>query len=246
MKLKTSALCAVLFGTTCVSPAWALPTLWGDIDLTTMRFSLVDTDANDGITASFSSSFTGRSVNACLDPGVLGCTAGSMDPLQPISMTQQENGLIVSGNAGPAGLHAEAEGVVRTELWGVTVNNLEHFTFSGAGRFTAEVDYAIGGVDFFETLGMVQAYLGMSSLGSFYDAQQLDFGPQSTFGGRNGTLSVTMDVVDGQVSGMSTYVWARIDGAADPMATPIPEPETWAMLLAGAGLVGVGARRRRR
>ena len=36
-------------------------------------------------------------------------------------------------------------------------------------------------------------------------------------------------------------------GAAGPQfeVTPVPEPETWAMLLAGIGLMGAVARRRR-
>jgi hypothetical protein len=42
------------------------------------------------------------------------------------------------------------------------------------------------------------------------------------------------------------YAWAVRDGdVASPVAAPIPEPETYAMMLAGLGLLGLTARRRR-
>lgn len=44
----------------------------------------------------------------------------------------------------------------------------------------------------------------------------------------------------------SSYVWAVRDGDVASVAAPIPEPESYAMLLAGLGLVGFIARRRNR
>jgi len=42
------------------------------------------------------------------------------------------------------------------------------------------------------------------------------------------------------------FAWAVRDGDVASVAAPIPEPETYAMLLAGLGLLGVVARRRNR
>ena len=42
--------------------------------------------------------------------------------------------------------------------------------------------------------------------------------------------------------GVSLSAWAVRDGNSTP---PIPEPETYAMLLAGLGLIGFAARRRK-
>jgi len=44
----------------------------------------------------------------------------------------------------------------------------------------------------------------------------------------------------------NVYAWAVRDGDVASVAAPIPEPETYAMLLAGLGLLGVVARRRNR
>jgi len=46
------------------------------------------------------------------------------------------------------------------------------------------------------------------------------------------------------LAGMSYVFEVRNGVVSDP--TPIPEPETWAMLLAGLGIVGMSAKRRRR
>ncbi len=41
------------------------------------------------------------------------------------------------------------------------------------------------------------------------------------------------------------YAWAVRDGDVASVAAPIPEPETYAMMLAGLGLLGLSARRRK-
>jgi len=58
---------------------------------------------------------------------------------------------------------------------------------------------------------------------------------------QGGTTRLALGVVDmGDTLGTSLLVAdnARI------VAAPVPEPETWALLLAGLGLVGLAARRR--
>jgi hypothetical protein len=46
------------------------------------------------------------------------------------------------------------------------------------------------------------------------------------------------------VAGLSTQVTSGYFGGSDQISTPVPEPETYAMLLAGLGLVGFAARRK--
>ena len=53
----------------------------------------------------------------------------------------------------------------------------------------------------------------------------------STFGGSSQVVVVSGFIVPPQTP--------------DPVSTPIPEPETYALMLAGLGLLGVVARRRR-
>lgn len=57
----------------------------------------------------------------------------------------------------------------------------------------------------------------------------------------------TFDMVDGKQGALgwkvaNFYAWAVLDG---DVAAPVPEPETYVLMLAGLGLVGFAARRRR-
>jgi hypothetical protein len=46
-------------------------------------------------------------------------------------------------------------------------------------------------------------------------------------------------------TGSTMFVWAVRDGDVASVAAPIPEPQTYAMMLAGLGLIGLIARRRK-
>lgn len=72
-----------------------------------------------------------------------------------------------------------------------------------------------------------------------------NFGSSGYWGGLSGVHLADGTVLSGySVSSASGFDWTRAYGA--PVTTPIPEPETHAMLLAGLGLLGWVARRRRR
>lgn len=71
--------------------------------------------------------------------------------------------------------------------------------------------------------------------------------PTLATGGRGGPISFGFDVVTGKAipGALASNVAGFGNGNLDGSAVPIPEPQTWAMMLAGiAGLLGLARRRR--
>jgi hypothetical protein len=65
--------------------------------------------------------------------------------------------------------------------------------------------------------------------------------------GDGGKFKIVMDDISFDANGqtMDQYYHIEMVNAPDPVAAPIPEPETYALMLAGLGLVGFMARRRK-
>ena len=94
-------------------------------------------------------------------------------------------------------------------------------------------------------LGGVSARVGYSNgtgeAGSFFELPGSAVNGAFLDGGPN---SLAYHRIDSDVTGR--YIFQVRGGNVLPPSPPIPEPETWAMLLAGLGIVGAAAKRRRR
>ncbi|MDR3086597.1 MAG: PEPxxWA-CTERM sorting domain-containing protein [Azoarcus sp.] len=96
---------------------------------------------------------------------------------------------------------------------------------SGLGGFSARVGYSNG----------------TGEVGSFFELPGSAVNGAFLDGGLNSLASHRMD---SDVTGR--YIFQVRGGGVLPPSPPVPEPETWAMLLAGLGIVGAAAKRRRR
>ena len=237
-------------------PASATPFLFASIDLTTFRQSVEDIDPNDGIAASFSQRLNGRDVQACValplppycprnDP--VGGHVQSFDPAETIHTEADVPGLNAEATAGPALIQSVLDGERASGPLGARASQNFALTFSGAGRYTAQVDYQLIGLDYGNEFPVGSALVGllMPSVGA-RDVEQLYSFTGMEDRALTGTLTVVYDVTDGEQQALLTYAWAESVGRNGPViGSPVPEPHTWALALAGLGLVAVNVRRRR-
>ena len=80
-----------------------------------------------------------------------------------------------------------------------------------------------------------------------YSSQALDmldkYGPFTTFNG-TGYVNLEFPTDQGVVFGYATFDTSS--GELDSITYVVPEPSTWALLITGAGMLGLASRRRRR
>jgi PEP-CTERM motif-containing protein len=97
-------------------------------------------------------------------------------------------------------------------------------------------DVSAGGTDFFVDFAVPLADLGSPGTAQF------------VFGTNSNGLSAFTTGSSGDIAGIgvvSNPTWGSIASDTVALTTPIPEPETYALLLAGLGLIGFAARRRK-
>ena len=87
----------------------------------------------------------------------------------------------------------------------------------------------------------------MTEISSVIDIQGAEPGPANgTIGSVTlGGLNLTGDHHTIQFFQNTTFVWTFVSEVTFDGTAGIPEPATWAMMIAGFGLVGAAARRRR-
>jgi PEP-CTERM motif len=116
-----------------------------------------------------------------------------------------------------------------------------------------------GHYEFGSTTGGLIASTGVDGVGSVqpslsYSPQSLDMAHVLTiFTSFNGTGYVNLEFTNG--AGKTEFGYATFDTARGPdrgeletitYQSAVPEPSTWALLIAGAGVLGLATRRRRR
>ena len=114
-----------------------------------------------------------------------------------------------------------------------------YFDLTFTGAFSPSVTETSGTTTFFDN--NVQGWSGSQGTST---SSQLSHG-FIIFPPDNGAVSFDMVTSNFQISQLETPV--ELDGASIYFirVTPVPEPETYAMLLAGLGMVGAAARRRK-
>lgn len=118
------------------------------------------------------------------------------------------------------------------------------FSLSGwLGGWSTHPDHAILQVHF---LNSVDADLGTASIGPVSNTDRVN-STEFLFRETNGAVPIGTEAIKFELN-MTRFAGSYNDGYADNLSfvlTPVPEPETYAMLLAGLGLVGFMARRRK-
>jgi hypothetical protein len=112
---------------------------------------------------------------------------------------------------------------------------LDLFRYSAAGV----ADVRVGGTPYFSVDG------GVTSIAPFSTGTEHGNGWQASHFGPNQVNLMRPFVGDGEFYDASNKDLAAMDAIGWDLTTPVPEPGTWAMLLAGLGLLGWTSRRRR-
>lgn len=128
-------------------------------------------------------------------------------------------------------------------------NSSATFDFAGyvpANKKLGGISFYWGSIDSFNFVDFLDA--GGSVIQTFGGSQLPQFNGNQTLGATNRRVTFAFNALE-QVSRVrlrsTTSAAFELDSIAASLA-PIPEPSTWAMLVAGFGLVGLAARRRGR
>jgi hypothetical protein len=170
-----------------------------------------------------------------------GASGGFPTPLDPGAPDRGQN--FFAG--GPANSFSSANQELDISFASAAINGGGAlFSLSGwLGGWSTHPDHAILQVHFLNNVG---ADLGTASIGPVSNTDRAN-STEFLFRETYGAVPIGAEAVKFELN-MTRFAGSYNDGYADNLSfvlTPVPEPETYAMLLAGLGLVGVIARRRK-
>ena len=260
----------VLASLVCAGGASAKTT--ASVSLTNFRYILADLDLNDGIDPSLSfapatavTSSGAATVEETFSADVTHNTAAGLEAFGPLSVSAASARGSSSGSIGgtlellsmqAASTLTAADGqgnaaytTLDTGYRGFTLSPMTSVTFIGDvvlnAAFPATGADLIGG----SSVASAWLYLGADVNGAadYFDTglrlSSADNGPPSL----SGPLTFTLANALGSSTSNELKLTAMSDVRASyATAAPVPEPASWAMLLAGAGVLGSVAWRRRR
>lgn len=252
--LAAAALCSA-------APVLATPSATAWVDLASVTWAVTDTDAADGIDASFSLGGAGAWANACIgQEGNGDCQPGDANAGPWTFSDDHDLGWnapssasatfpLLSGSASATGtaLSAEISGFSPSGRRGVNANMFTTVGFRGAGHFDITVDYVLtasANGESWDTWAGSWAGILAHGNGSIQDGMTVGRPFDGTESG-SGTLHLGFDFTDDSTRWLQFQAHTELVNNGLPLPA-VPEPSAYAMLLAGLGMIGLVVRRRRR
>ncbi|WP_426169533.1 PEPxxWA-CTERM sorting domain-containing protein [Sandarakinorhabdus sp. DWP1-3-1] len=165
-------------------------------------------------------------------------------------IVQSNIGTVIAAAGSISGVRAAPAGTLPTDVYlSLGANSSATFDFAGyvpANKKLGGISFYWGSIDSYNFVDFLAA--DNSVIGSFGGSQLPQFNGNQTLGATNRRVDFAFNALE-QVSKVrfrsTTSAAFELDSIAASIA-PIPEPSSWAMLVAGFGLVGLAARRRGR
>ena len=139
--------------------------------------------------------------------------------------TGESNFMIVNGAGTP-----------NTDVWSQTVAVTAGRTYKLSAFLSSVYPSSPALLDFFVTPGNGNRQLVFASTAP---------GSAAVWVGHNGNFTATSNSITLSIVNQNTVLGGNDFGIDDISLNAVPEPTSWAMLIAGFGLVGIAARRRR-
>lgn len=246
-RVRSSALGGLPLVLLAIAPQAQAVSASATLDWSALKFSVADTAPDDGVAAGIT--WLGGSTSGFQCPAAGMCTPlGTSDDWTTAggtSVTAPSFAGQVAWSA--ASLQSTISGRARAEDVSLNTVRGAYFQFTGQGDVTVTLPFTVS-VDATGGDAASGSFAWASlSLGGIQDQWYISSPWDGTFA-HSGVLTATLRGDDGVLAYFGGSTMALLDHnpvLPPPVAAPVPEPATLAMLLGGLGLVAGATRRRR-